>query len=378
MASSKRISSLDGLRAISIAAVLLAHTCWTLHSAGIVSGIAPQVGAFAALGVRVFFVISGFLITSLLLREEEQTGSISLTGFYLRRCLRIWPVYFCYIGVVLLVSWHSKPIPASTVGSALTFTTRLWGEWQSTRSWPLAHTWSLAIEEQFYLLWPTILMLLAARRRSRWAVVWSVIGAALVMRPLIYKFVSHDAADNLFITQGDCIMVGCLAALAVQLHRDRIEAFVQSRTYLGRTCAVAVILLSCFALPRRLSVIVSPTLESFSAAYLILSLSLVPRGLDFAFLNFPVVKWIGRLSYSLYMWQQLFLVPAATSMDVPVLSSWAIRFPQNLILAFCAAVASYYVVEKPFLSLKERFAWMGGRKPLPIVVDSETVAAGNP
>ena len=372
MASSKRISSLDGLRAVSIATVLLAHTIWTLDPAGIMAQIGPQVAALAALGVRVFFVISGFLITGLLLKEEQQAGTISLAGFYLRRCLRIWPVYFCYIGVVFLISEHSKPIPGSTFVSALTFTTHLWGNWQSARSWPLDHTWSLAIEEQFYLLWPTILFLLARRRLFRWAVVWSVIGGALVMRPLIYKFVSHEAAGVLFVTQGDCIMIGCLAALAVQFHFDYVMAFVQRRTYLGRLCAVTFILLSCFILPRRLSVIISPTIESFSVAYLIVSLALVPRGVDFVFLNYPVIKWIGRLSYSLYMWQQLFLVPAAVAADVPVLTSWTTRFPQNLILAFCTAVASYYVVEKPFLLLKDRFAWGGRRKPFPIKMDPAT------
>ena len=376
MASSKRISSLDGLRAVSIAAVLLAHTTWTLSSNGVMAGVGPQVAALAALGVRVFFVISGFLITGLLLKEEQQAGSISLTGFYMRRCLRIWPVYFCYIGVVFLVSHHSASIPWSTFVSALTFTTHLWGQWQSANCWPLAHTWSLAIEEQFYLLWPTLLLLLARRPRFRWGVVWSVIGGALVIRPLIYKFVSHEAAGDLFITQGDCIMIGCLAALAVQFHPGSVTAFVQRRTYLGRICAAALILLSCFALPPRVSIIISPTVESFCAAYLIVSLALVPRGLDYAFLNFSVIKWIGRLSYSLYMWQQLFLVPAAIATDVPVLNSWVIRFPQNLILAFCTAVASYYLVEKPFLSLKDRFAWIGRKKPLLAEMDSAAVPTG--
>jgi peptidoglycan/LPS O-acetylase OafA/YrhL len=165
----KRIPSLDGLRAISIIFVIFAHTAGGMNLPEWVGRLELSLGPF---GVRIFFAISGFLITSLLLYEKNKRGEISLSAFYKRRALRILPVYYFYILTVLVLDRFVGPTsiaPSSFFGAA-TFTTRLWGDWRHndfpSSDWPLFHTWSLSVEEQFYLLWPIVLCLLTSRHKT--------------------------------------------------------------------------------------------------------------------------------------------------------------------------------------------------------------------
>src|SRR5258708_33942090 len=149
---SGRVPSLDGLRALSIALVLISHLVGTRGF------IVPQaIGRFFSLGelgVRVFFVISGFLITSLLLEELESEGRISLIRFYFRRTMRILPPYFTLIlAVVLLEAAGWITLAPKDKLHALTYTSNYYPE----RSWYLGHTWSLAVEQQFYLMCAALL-----------------------------------------------------------------------------------------------------------------------------------------------------------------------------------------------------------------------------
>jgi peptidoglycan/LPS O-acetylase OafA/YrhL len=159
----KKLPSLDGWRAVSIALVLIAHS---KYAAGFPAMLGSALDGFNAngiapgsLGVRFFFVISGFLITWLLLQEQAKHGVISLKHFYLRRALRILPVYFLYLFVLGFLTHYSQP--ASDWLTNLTFTTNYF--WPPE---PTAHLWSLGVEEQFYLLWPGLLVLLLHRQKN--------------------------------------------------------------------------------------------------------------------------------------------------------------------------------------------------------------------
>jgi peptidoglycan/LPS O-acetylase OafA/YrhL len=157
-----RIPSLDGCRAISVFLVLFGHACETKNLD--FSRYLPRLGQVATLGVTVFFVISGYLITSLLLEEERRHGRISLSMFYLRRAFRIWPVAYAYIAVVAaLQAAGALTLPRYNLLYAATFTMNL----APQGSWWLGHLWSLAVEEQFYFVWPAVFLF----TRGRWRLV---------------------------------------------------------------------------------------------------------------------------------------------------------------------------------------------------------------
>ena len=166
-----RIPSLDGCRAISILLVVVSHLCETpaFHAFDPYARLMFHFGPF---GVEVFFVISGFIITTLLLNEEHSHGFVSIKGFYIRRAFRIWPAAYAYLLVVAVLAWnHVISVAPHHFFYAGTF---LMNHVQEM-NWFTAHFWSLAIEEQFYVLWP-IVFLLTARRgrlispsRKRWS-----------------------------------------------------------------------------------------------------------------------------------------------------------------------------------------------------------------
>jgi len=176
---SLRLHSLDGLRALSILLVLVGHVAGTVNAPEWLTPL-HNLGNF---GVKIFFVISGFLITLLLLEELGVSGRIDLRGFYLRRCCRIFPAFYFFIGCIVLANAGGYiELYPNDVLHAATFTMN----YHHDRAWALNHTWSLAVEEQFYLLWPLLLMLLGIGRAL-------VCAAVLVIAaPLIRIFMCYD------------------------------------------------------------------------------------------------------------------------------------------------------------------------------------------
>jgi peptidoglycan/LPS O-acetylase OafA/YrhL len=158
------LPSLDGLRAISISLVLIGHLDGTRNV-----GHLPVIyifGNLAHFGVTVFFVISGFLITSLLIKEDEQTGTVSLKGFYLRRSLRIFPAAFVDIALVTLLTAASAiSVSRTDLVCAATYTVN----YLVHSSWYIGHLWSLSVEEQFYLYWAFAFATLSPRRAGWFA-----------------------------------------------------------------------------------------------------------------------------------------------------------------------------------------------------------------
>jgi len=347
-APSGRLRSLDGLRAISIAMVMLGHLGGTRG----LRAVNLQIGDYAHLGVVVFFVISGFLITTLLMVERSVTGEVSLKLFYARRSIRIFPAAFAYLAVLAILqsagSVHLKP---GDMWHALTYTENF----HRIHSWQVGHLWSLSVEEQFYLLWPFAFVALGARR-SIWApvgVVFLAIGARLFARFFLYGTPYENG--EMFPMVADSLAMGCLLAML----RDRLESM---RWYLRlfRPGWSLLLLVVALGLNRYEGYTV---VAVFGTAIINLCLAvLIHRSVYCAddavgaFLNWRPLMFVGVLSYSLYLWQQLFANRSS--------SAWVNAFPQNLILAICAGVASYYVIEKPLLGLRHRLRVKAGDESL--------------
>jgi peptidoglycan/LPS O-acetylase OafA/YrhL len=220
----KRFSSIDGWRALSILMVLGAHAELKLDFP---NGAEPWFSWICDgnLGVRFFFVISGFLITHLLIREYVQTGGLSVRGLYARRALRILPVYFVFLAVMFALQMLT---PAHQVRSSwltnLTFTTNLIATPHVPRSQqqsPMGHLWTLAVEEQFYLIWPALLCLAGLRntRRILWLLLVPIVVAPVCkaityirVLPAVMDFVFHDYSSIFYF---DSLAIGCIAAVVL-------------------------------------------------------------------------------------------------------------------------------------------------------------------
>ncbi|HXJ22446.1 MAG TPA: acyltransferase [Polyangia bacterium] len=333
-----RIPSLDGLRAGSILLVLFGHLSGTAHFPHFVDS-----GVLAIFGVRVFFVISGFLITSLLLAEEGSTGTISLRRFYLRRTMRIFPPFYFYVAIVAAMAalgWIE--LRRFDLLAALTYTTNYHHE----RSWYLGHAWSLAVEEQFYLLWPFLMKYLGARRAAR--VAWgAVLGAPLIRIGLLVGAPAFRVGiGETFPTVSDAIATGCLLATyhARIAEAPRLLAFLRGRRF---WLAPAIALLAAASPSAKFDCLVGQTISNLGVALLVERAVRFPEDVSGRLLNWRPVVFVGMLSYSLYLWQQPFLDRHA---------SLAINaFPLNIALVFAAALISYTFIERPALRWR---AWI--------------------
>lgn len=294
--------------------------------------VSTELAFFANFGVRVFFVISGFLITHLLIEEREKTGSISLKLFYLRRLWRISPPFYVYIAAAAVL-WGASTYD---VMRAATYTINYHYE----RPWILAHLWSLAVEEQFYLLWPAAMCLAGVRTSTKIAV------AALIVAPVVRLLWlesgiggSMRADVNHFETCMDSLAVGCLLACL----RDRLEV----NEWYGKALRSPLlwpVVLTVFALGSVLSqrpriMVVWASVLNIAVALMLHRLIDRPQSLAGRWMNVKPLAFIGAMSYSIYLWQQPFLNRFNPA--------WYAAFPQNIVLMIVVALAAHYLVERP-------------------------------
>jgi peptidoglycan/LPS O-acetylase OafA/YrhL len=350
-APNRRIPSLDGLRGIAILFVLCSHL-W--HSLPLPSRIVGRLRPFlddGDIGVNMFFVLSGYLITTLLLKELGKTGTIRLKHFYIRRAFRIWPAFYAYIGLVSLfvlagvlhITWSGIALAATFLWNFRSLFVRDAGPDHGA----CGHIWTLSIEEQFYLFWPVALLLLKPKHSAYFAcgliLITPVIRVGVyLLFPALRPYIS-----GILNTRIDFLMFGCLAALLSGSQR-----FAQTfrRKVTGPMVALSTIMIF----------LIDPMLyERFKGMYLlpvgytieglcstiILLWAVRAEGVVGTLLNAKPLVHIGVISYSLYLWQQLF-----TNVQTPVLG----RFPLNLICCLIAAELSYIVIERPFLRLRQR------------------------
>jgi peptidoglycan/LPS O-acetylase OafA/YrhL len=342
-----RIPSLDGLRAVSIALVIAGHSPDSLNAPHLLHYFSH----LGNLGVRCFFIISGFLITTLLLKEHEKTGSISMRGFYIRRALRIFPPSLTYIGIIAacsMLGWIT--LKSGDLAHALTYTMN----YRYNPAHWFRHLWSLSVEEQFYLLWPGLIWF-AGRRRGMKAA-WVVVIADPVIRAILwFGFHASDSAmTKHFEAIADTLATGCL--LSMNFNRlgaiHWYQRFQSSRLFWVVSLGLVLGGDGLYAINPACFYVIGQSVANLGTALCIdWSIRNYNRGVGHV-LNWRPIVYIGVLSYSLYLWQNAFLNPDW--------NAWPTKLPVNILLAFGMAIASYYLVEKPFLRLK-KFALPGKR-----------------
>jgi peptidoglycan/LPS O-acetylase OafA/YrhL len=352
------LPGLDGLRAVSVLAVLAFHHYFI---GGHEQGYAP--GGF--LGVEVFFVVSGYLITSLLLSERRKTGRVSLKRFWLRRARRLLPALFALLAVIILYALLFLPDSINTLKSntvaALTYTSNWWlvishQSYASEAGRPglLKHLWSLAIEEQFYLLWPPLL-LLGLKKLGRIRMLRTMLGVALASTALMALLVrgSINAAYYSTETRLSGLLLGSMMAFFFAPYQIRRTA--------GRGARLALDLAGLIGLAGLIwsfHVFTFPSLPTsntsvFYGGFLVVDVATLfviaavvhPRSDVGPLLGWQPLRWIGLRSYGLYLWHYPIFCVTRPGLDIP-LHGWPL-LTVRLVASFGAAELSYRYVETP-------------------------------
>lgn len=340
--TSRHLPALDGLRAVAVATVMLYHYTESRWIPG-------------DLGVSLFFVISGFLITLLLLREESATGTVSLRAFYFRRTLRIFPAYYVYILFSLGIDTvRGHPWSGQLLFSAFAYLVNYFNALHGHPATSVAHAWSLADEEQFYLIWPALFLLLlhvVPRRRPEWVVALAV--AVLAWRSWLYLGAHVGAAYvyNAFDTRFDNLAIGCaLALLASRPTALRVGTAIGRAAWMP-LITLAALYASRVLLPATYHYSLGFTVDAVLMATFVVQVMQLSAGRAWGWLNHPVTRYFGALSYSLYLYHGWGMSVATHLGDHGAAFTLVAAFGAAIVLA----AGSYYLVEKPFLRLKRRF-----------------------
>lgn len=331
--------------------------------------IVPIVCAVAgagAYGVDLFFALSAFLITTLLIREEEVRGTIDTNAFYVRRILRIWPLYFFFIAVAALVPlWdRTQHLGWPFIAGYLLLS----GNWiyiflglPHSIAGPL---WSVSIEEQFYLVWP-----LALRRLSRRNLVFVVIGllllANVVRAWLVYSHVLGAAIEYNTLARIDPIALGILAAYFLGSEAPTLSLFGRSALVIA-SIAIWCLVASHTSLNAQTEVapimgtLIGRPLVALGAAGLLVAAIGAPAAGARA-LTHPWLTYLGRISYGLYVYHAAGLLLAGHLFHTNSVKAFGAYALTGFALTVCFSAISYRWLETPFLKLKERFAVVRSR-----------------
>lgn len=340
------LPTLDGWRGVAVLLVIAFHAFgWRFYQLG-------------AAGVSIFFSLSGLLICNRLLAEYHRAGRIDLRGFYVRRAFRILPPAFAFLAVLAVLT----PTAADDLWSCVFF----WRNYHLGGGWYTGHFWSLAVEEHFYLIFPGLLAVAGPRRGTRLA-------AGLAAGLVAWRFFDSRVPlpiERLRLIQPyfrtDCrladLLFGALTALLAERTPERVR----------RTAAMAGGLVLAWALASR-SV---PWLAvSVLMPWLLLDTVLRPHGWLGKVLEWSPLARLGRMSYSLYLWQQLFMAGHAPLTGVlGHLQNW----PWNLLGLFVCAAASHHWLERPLTRLgrqiADRLASAARARPVELI-DAQATAA---
>ena len=346
------LPSLDGWRTVAILSVMMYHD--SVHRIGSFSN--SFLHEYGNLGVDLFFAISGLLICSRLLEEDRLKGSISLRGFYLRRLFRITPASWVFLtGYTLLGLAHQLPLDWGGIASSMLMIRNFWIRFAGDggNTWYTVHFWSLSVEEHFYLLLPGLLVF-----GRRWRT--QFVGCLALLFLLWFQIVQHYTPIP---------PTGLPLRTDMRLHELLIPAFFALLLAKANWKEVAVrwirpwVVIAAFTV----SELLLSRAPKFHSKTLLVSI-LIPVGFSLAvvatmyhprawltqLLETAPMRFIGRISYSLYLWQQLFFPNVQTPAQPPFLMLQ--RFPYNYLAAFACAMASFYLIEKPLIRMGHKFA----------------------
>ena len=339
---------MNGLRAIAALSVMWSHTFQDTFGDWGAEGFQLPV---VADGVTMFFVISGFLITYLLLNEQERSRTVSIPKFYMRRILRIWPIYYVYMAIALTVThtWNDPNIWYYLFfGANIPFIL-------TVGIWPIVHYWSIGVEEQFYLFWPWIVKGSRGKTRRLLAGAIALCAVWFLCKWGIYLVWGTTTAYRFFaVTRFDCMMLGAIGAILYFTRSGWFNRVLGNRT-LGLVCLLAL----CFSQPWA-NIIPAPVRTQ---AIALLALVCIMSQLHNPIINLEnkVCDFVGKISYGIYVIHPLLIFILSglyRSMEISLPNGIATALIYIIITLATILLAwlSYRFFESPFLRLKSRFA----------------------
>jgi peptidoglycan/LPS O-acetylase OafA/YrhL len=339
---------LDGLRGLSIIPVVISHICIKTTLANYAVG---------NLGVEIFFVLSGFLITTLLLKEKQLKGHVSLKKFYIRRALRILPVAYLFLVVLVLLNIIFKlNLSGYSLGAAALFIKNF--DLPFKGDWINGHYWTLSIEEQFYLIFP---VLIVYNLRAYIAVICLIVIGVPIVHVLYFQYGSTfftnpviHVAGYLFLNlfQNGTVSIFFGSVLGILTFKNIIP---KARFSFNRFAGLFILIIGVIFKTTCRYVINSNYINAIIFAFLItIVLHIITTQKNDLLAQLLKAKWLvklGVLSYSIYIWQQIFTIDQPWSNTFPYAGSLLINLPAMLIVSYL----SYYFYELNFLKLKSQY-----------------------
>lgn len=350
------IPGLNGLRAIAALSVMWGHVFQSTFGNWGIEGCSLPV---VADGVTMFFVISGFLITYLLLNEEQRSHKVNIAKFYMRRILRIWPIYYLYLVIAVSVAsqWGDPSIGYYLLfGANIPFIL-------AVGIWPIVHYWSIGVEEQFYLFWPWIVKSTHGRNKRLLAISIGICIMWLICKWGIYLGWGHTTAYRFFaVTRFDCMMLGAIGAILYFTGSKWFGRLTGNRP-LGLICLALLVASQLWA-----DVVPAPIRPQVIA---LLSLACIMSQLHRPLINLEnrVCDFVGKISYGIYVIHPLliFLLSGLyrnIGLQLPAGLDIAVIYLLVTALTISIAWLSYRYFESPFLRLKSRFAIVQSRNSM--------------
>jgi peptidoglycan/LPS O-acetylase OafA/YrhL len=355
MATSGRIyfKGLNGIRAIAALSVVIAHTGQYLYLFGLQPSLYYQ-RHWQSYSVTLFFVLSGFLITYLLLEEKSRTATVSLKSFYLRRILRIWPLYYLIVSVTVVFSFLAPGLTIPEIPSTpLTLYAFLLANVASLTIsvvTPLSPLWSIGVEEQFYALWPVIIK---KSTNALWALV-GVIAAYLAVKAA-FALSGFQAINALIAeTRIDCMAIGGIGAVILR-EKWKILPYLYSKT--AQVICWGIFFYSCLAKPIHIKSSIDH--ELYAVLFVIILLNVSTNKNTMVNLEKPVFDFLGKISYGLYVYHVLVIFLLRFVMKPFVSESpafYALVYAAVVAVTIATSYLSYRYFELPFLKVKDRFS----------------------
>lgn len=339
------LPSLDGWRAIAIFTVCCAHDSVSHGTRFLNTTRAHQVGWA---GVDLFFAISGLLICSRLIEEEQINGRISLRNFYVRRVFRILPPAYAFLlFTVALGLFAHIPVDFPAAIASAFMIRNYWGAWDyHPHQMSTDHFWSLSVEEHFYLMLPAILVFV--RKRIQVLAIMAAAGYLWYLHWLKYGTITDTLSSSRTDLRLQSLLVPAILALLLARPNIRKTAanWLQPWFWIPLTIAAATMI-------HHLSLGQKVLVVGLIFPFLVASTMTHPESLPCRILEWKPIRYVGRLSYGIYLWQQIFLIQR-NIVHWPF--SLLQTFPFNYLGFLACAAVSYYLIEKPCIRLGHRLA----------------------